>query len=112
MFCASSGGSTASCYDIFYEDIPYLRSVSCEYDSQCDPHYGTVEVFSAEELKSTLESNLGITLSDDPSNWVSIIEGDGGYAANVVVDGQVTVKGNDFRYYLGLKSPKFECTYY
>lgn len=42
----------------------------------------------------------------------SIIEGDGGYAANVVVDGQVTVKGNDFRYYLGLKSPKFECTYY
>ena len=112
MFCASSGGSTASCYDIFYEDIPYLRSVSCEYDSQCDPHYGTVEVFSAEELKSILESNLGITLSDDPSNWVSIIEGDGGYAANVVVDGQVTVKGNDFRYYLGLKSPKFECTYY
>ena len=112
MFCASSGGSTASCYDIFYEDIPYLRSVSCEYGSQCDPHYGTVEVFSAEELKSILESNLGITLSDDPSNWVSIIEGDGGYAANVVVDGQVTVKGNDFRYYLGLKSPKFECTYY
>ena len=89
-----------------------MRSVSCEYDSQCDPHYGTVEVFSAEELKSILESNLGITLSDDPSNWVSIIEGDGGYAANVVVDGQVTVKGNDFRYYLGLKSPKFECTYY
>ena len=63
-------------------------------------------------MKSILESNLGITLSDDPSNWVSIIEGDGGYAANVVVDGQVTVKGNDFRYYLGLKSPKFECTYY
>ncbi|MDE5648988.1 MAG: sporulation protein [Oscillospiraceae bacterium] len=112
MFCASSGGSTASCYDVFYEDIPYLRSVACDYDSQCDPHYGTVEVFSAGELKSILESNLGITLSDDPSNWVSIIEGDGGYAAYVVVDGQVTIKGNDFRYYLGLKSPKFECTYY
>lgn len=112
MFCASSGGSTASCYDVFYEDIPYLRSVACDYDSQCDPHYGTVEVFSAGELKSILESNLGITLSDDPSNWVSIIEGDGGYVAYVVVDGQVTIKGNDFRYYLGLKSPKFECTYY
>lgn len=112
MFSASSGGSTASCYDVFYEDIPYLRSVECEYDSQCDPHYGTVEVFSAEELKSILESNLGITLSDNPSNWVSIIEGDGGYAAYVVVDGQVTIKGNDFRCYLGLKSPKFECTYY
>ncbi len=112
MFCASSGGSTASCYDVFYEDIPYLRSVYCEYDSQCDPHYGDVEVISAAEVKSTLESYLGITLSDNPSNWVSIIEGDGGYAAYVVVDNQVTVKGNDFRYYLGLKSPKFECTYY
>ncbi|MGN1480655.1 SpoIID/LytB domain-containing protein [Porcipelethomonas sp.] len=112
MFCASSGGSTASCYDIFYEDIPYLRSVSSEYDSQCDPHYGSTEVISAEDVKSALESNLGITLSDDPSNWISIIEGDGGYAAYVEIDGQVTIKGNDFRYYLGLKSPKFTCTYY
>lgn len=112
MFCASSGGSTASCYDVFYEDIPYLRSVDCEYDSQYDPHYGTVEVYSADELKSILESNLGITLSDDPSNWVSVSEGNGGYAAYVTVDGQVTIKGNDFRYYLGLKSPKFTCSYY
>lgn len=112
MFCASSGGSTASCYDIFYQDIPYLRSVYCEYDSECDPHYGTVEVISADEVRADLESNLGITLSDDPSNWISVIEGDGGYAAYVVVDGQVTIKGNDFRVYLGLKSPNFGYVYY
>ncbi len=112
MFCASSGGSTASCGDVFYEDIPYLRSVESEYDSQCDPHFGTVEVMSAEEVRDELEAALDITLSDDPANWVTIIEGDGGYAAYVVVDNQVTIKGNDFRYYLGLKSPKFTCTYY
>lgn len=112
MFCASSGGSTASCYDIFYQDIPYLRSVYCEYDSECDPHYGTVEVISADEVRADLESNLGITLSDDPANWISVIEGDGGYAAYVVVDGQVTIKGNDFRVYLGLKSPNFGFVYY
>lgn len=111
MFCASSGGSTASCYDIFYQDIPYLRSVYCEYDSECDPHYGTVEVISADEVRADLESALGITLSDDPSNWISVIEGDGGYAAYVVVDGQVTIKGNDFRVYLGLKSPNFGYIY-
>lgn len=111
MFSASSGGSSASCYDIFYQDIPYLRSVPCEYDSSCDPHYGTATVISAAEVKLDLESCLGITLSDDPNNWVSIIEGDGGYAAYVVVDGQVTVKGNDFRGYLGLKSPKFTVEY-
>lgn len=111
MFCASSGGSTASCYDVFYEDIPYLRSVYCEYDSQSDPHYGTVEVISVDQVRSDLESCLGITLSDDPSNWISITEGDGGYAAYVVVDNQVTVKGNDFRGYLGLKSPNFTYAY-
>ena len=112
MFSASSGGSTASCYDVFYEDIPYLRSVYCEYDGQCDPHYGTVEVISVDQVRSDLESCLGITLSDNPANWISIVEGDGGYAAYVVVDNQVTVKGNDFRGYLGLKSPNFTCTYY
>ena len=112
MFSASSGGSTASCYDVFYEDSPYLRSVYCEYDAQCDPHYGTVEVISVDQVRSDLESCLGITLSDNPANWISIVEGDGGYAAYVVVDNQVTVKGNDFRGYLGLKSPNFTCTYY
>lgn len=111
LFGASSGGSTASCYDIFYDDLPYLRSVYCEYDSQCDPHYGTVEVLSADEVKSDLETTLGIKLSDDPSNWISVIEGDGGYIAYVVVDNQVTIKGNKFRTCLGLKSPKFAFTY-
>lgn len=112
MFGASSGGATASCYDIFYEDIPYLRSVPSEYDAQCDPHYGTVVSISASEVRNTLEANLGITLSDDPGNWIQIIEGDGGYAAQVCVDGQVTIKGNDLKCYLGLKSPKFTCEYY
>lgn len=112
MFSASSGGSTANCYDIFYEDIPYLRSVYCEYDAECDPHYGSVEVISADQVRAELESNLGITLSDDPTNWISIVESDGGYAAYVVIDNQVTVKGNTFRGYLGLKSPKFTYEYY
>lgn len=112
MFGASSGGATASCYDIYYEDVPYLRSVPSEYDAQCDPHYGTTAVFSADEVRNALEGNLGITLSDDPNNWIQVIEGDGGYAASVIIDGQVTIKGSDFKYYLGLKSPKFTCQYY
>lgn len=112
MFGASSGGATASCYDIYYEDVPYLRSVPCDYDAQCDPHYGTVTSFSVDEVRYALEGNLGISLSDDPGNWIQIIEGDGGYVANVCVDGQVTIKGSDLKYYLGLKSPKFTCEYY
>ena len=35
-FYASSGGSSASCSDVFAADIPYLRSVDSEYDAACD----------------------------------------------------------------------------
>ncbi|MBQ3940747.1 MAG: hypothetical protein II723_06510, partial [Oscillospiraceae bacterium] len=37
--------------------------------------------------------------------------GDGGYVSYVTVGGKVRVKGNDFRYIMGLKSPKFEFVY-
>ncbi|MBR3629147.1 MAG: hypothetical protein IKN55_01565, partial [Oscillospiraceae bacterium] len=40
MFYASCGAITANCYDVFSADIPYLRSVASEYDSQYDPHWG------------------------------------------------------------------------
>ena len=111
MFYASSGGSTASCKDVFVANLPYLTSTACEYDASSDGHYGTVKVMSSGTVKEKLESRLGIKLSGDPNNWISIVEGDGGYAAYVVVDGQVTVKGNTFRTYLGLKSPKFAYTF-
>lgn len=111
MFYASSGGSTASCKDVFSQDLPYLRSTTSEYDAACDGHYGTVKVMGADTVKEKLESKLGIVLSDNPSNWISTVEGDGGYIAYVVIDGQVTIKGNTFRSYLGLKSPKFTYSY-
>jgi SpoIID/LytB domain protein len=111
LFSASSGGSTASCSDIFYEYVPYLTSVYCEYDSTCDLYYGIDTVISTEQVKSDLESSLGIILSDNPANWISVTEGDGGYAAYVTIDGQITIKGNDFIGILGLKSPKFTFAY-
>lgn len=111
MFSASSGGSTATCSDIFYQDIPYLRTVFCEYDSQFDPHYGTVEIISEEQVRADLETELGITLSDSPQNWISVTQGNGGYISYVTIDGQVTIKGNDFRHILGLKSPNFTFSY-
>lgn len=110
-FYASAGGASASCKDIFTQDIPYLRSVTSEYDAACDPHYGTQVVYTAADLKKTLEGCYGIKLSQNPENWIEIVKGDGDYAVYVVIDGQVKVKGNAFRTALGLKSPKITCTY-
>lgn len=110
-FYASAGGASASCKDIFTQDIPYLRSVASEYDAACDPHYGTQRVYTAADLKNTLERCYGIKLSANPENWIQVITGDGDYAAYVVIDGQVKVKGNAFRSTMGFKSPKMTCTY-
>lgn len=111
MFYASSGGATASCKDIFYMDIPYLVSVDVKHDDTCDPYYNEATVFSASALKSRLENAYGIKLSGSPYDWIQLTYGDGGYVADAVIGGQVTVKGNSLRSVLGLRSPKFEFVY-
>lgn len=111
MFGASSGGTTANCYDVFSKDIPYLRSVKSEYDASCDPHYGTVKYISSSEVKRRVEARYGIKLSADPVNWFKVMAGDSGYINSVEIDGQITVRGNDLKICLGLKSPKFDIAY-
>ncbi|MBE6859694.1 MAG: sporulation protein [Ruminococcus sp.] len=111
MFSASSGGTTANCYDVFSMDIPYLRSVTSDYDASCDPHYGTVKYISSSEVKRLVEARYGIKLSDDPLNWFKVMEGDSGYINNVLIDGQITVRGNDLKICLGLKSPMYDIAY-
>ncbi len=107
MFYASCGGITANCYDVFSADLPYLRSVASEYDQQYDPHWGDVTYYTIDEVRSRIQGAYGITLSSDPNNWIQIVEGNGGYVNRVVIDGQLTVRGNAFRSVMGLKSPKF-----
>ncbi len=107
MFYASSGGITANCYDVFSADLPYLRSVSSDFDASYDPHYGDVVYYTVDEIRRKLQNAYGITLSPNPANWIRIVEGNGGYVNKVVIDDQVTVRGNSFRAVMDLKSPKF-----
>ena len=112
MFSASSGGCSANCYEVFYADIPYLRSVASDYDAGYDPHYGTVTYMSEDYVRSKLEAAYGIKLSDDPGMWIQPEYSDEtGYATYVTIDGQVTVKAYQFSLMLGLKSCKFNMTY-
>ncbi len=108
MFSASSGGVTANCYDVFTADLPYLRSVTSDYDASLDPHYGTVSYLSSSEVKRLVEARYGITLSDNPANWIQPVVGDSGYNSYVVIDGQITVRGYDLKLCLNLKSSKFD----
>ncbi len=107
MFYASCGAITANCYDVFSADIPYLRSVSSEYDSQYDPHWGDVTYFTVDEVRNILQGNYNITLSSNPENWIKLVEGNGGYVNKVIIDDQITVRGYPFSSVMGLKSPKY-----
>ncbi|MBQ8296509.1 MAG: sporulation protein [Ruminococcus sp.] len=111
MFYASSGGASANCYEVFTNDIPYLRSVPSEYDSAYDPHYGSVKYLTSSEVKRLVEARYGITLSSNPANWFQIVEGGGGYVSEVVIDGQKTVRGVDLKNCLGLKSSNYDVTF-
>ncbi len=111
MFGASCGGLTADSRDIFDMDLPYLRSVSSDYDAQYDPHYGDVVYFTIEEVRNIIQNAYHITLSDNPENWIQLILGNGGYVKQVIIDGQMTVRGDAFRYQFDLKSPKFTYLY-
>ena len=107
MFCASSGGATASNKDIIIDDIPYLRSAVSEYDAQYDSHYGEITSMSVDTLRYRIQSSYGITLSSSYGSWIQPEIGDGGYVRRVTIDGQKTVNGYDFARAIGLKTPKF-----
>ena len=112
VFSASSGGCSANCYEVFYADYPYLRSVPSDYDAAFDPHWGTVTYMSAEVVRKKLETAYNITLSDDPGNWIQPVYSDEtGYVTEVLIGGQTYAKGYPFSMMMGLKSSKFSLTY-
>lgn len=107
MYGASSGGYTASAVDIFGTNYDYLISVPCEYDALYDPHYGDVVYFTQDEIRSKLQAAYGISLSNNPSTWMTLEVGNGGYIRHVNIDGQKTVSGESLRSVLGLKSCRY-----
>ena len=112
MFTASSGGITANCYEVFWADIPYLRSVSSDYDAALDPHYGTVTYFTDEQIKNMIERNYNVKLGDDPGRWIQPnYSEETGYVTLVNIDDQLIVRGYEFKLAMGLKTSKFNVYY-
>ncbi|MBR6069573.1 MAG: sporulation protein [Ruminococcus sp.] len=112
MFSASSGGITANCSEVFWANLPYLRSVSSDYDACYDPHYGTVTYIDDFQLRNMIEKAYNIKLSDEPARWIQPEYSDEtGYVTYVNIDDQLTVKGYEFKLALNLKSSKFNVFY-
>jgi len=115
VYTASSAGTTASSVNVWGGSVPYLTSVETPFDLTSDPNYGVVTTYTEAQMKQALESALGITLSDDPANWLTVNgRVDGNYVSSVNVDGQLSVSGRKIREKVlnfGIKSWCFDVSY-
>ncbi len=116
MYTASTSGYTADAANVWGGDkVPYLVSKECPFDCQYDPNYGVDKIYTEDEIKNKLESYLGITLSDDPENWINVTGYiDGNYVSEIDIDGQAVISGIQMREKVlgySIKSASFRVRY-
>lgn len=115
MYTASTAGTSADPKYLWGGAFPYLVSVDTSFDADFDPNWGYVSTYSEAEIKRSLENYLGITLSDDPSNWLKVTSRvNGKYVDGLDVDGQTTISGMKMREKIlkySLKSWAFDVSY-
>ena len=121
-YCASTGGATANCCDVWGGNLPYLVSVPSEYDSLSAGHYKYTKTLSAATVKQKVESACNITLPSDPTTWFEFLPADkggvldGNFVGKMLIHtssgSTITTTGRKMREnIIGLSSAKFEITY-
>jgi len=115
VYTASTAGRSADAESVWGGYAPYLQSVDTSFDAENDPNYGVVSQFSEEYIRSALESYLGVTLSDNPENWLMVTgKTDGLYVSELNVDGQAVISGRAMRENVlsyGIRSWAFDVSY-
>ena len=108
VFFSSAAGHTQGAGEVWQSDLPYLKSVDSPEDASLVPNYYSTVRFTAQEFRDLFrsaypEAKLG---GDTGSYLTDIRRNDAGFVSTLCVGG-VTVKGNDLRTILGLRSPSF-----
>ena len=108
VFFSSAAGHTQGAGEVWQSDLPYLKSVDSPEDASLVPNYYSTVRFTAQEFRDLFcaaypTAKLG---GDTGSYLTDIRRNDAGFVSTLCVGG-VTVKGNDLRTLLGLRSPSF-----
>lgn len=102
---AVSCGRTEASQNVWLEALPYLQGVDSVWDKSCEDYEVTVQ-YSAEQFRQCAEA-LGITLSDEPENWIGRSVWDtAGYVSSIELGGQA-VAGTAVRGAFNLRSACF-----
>ncbi|MPW26991.1 stage II sporulation protein D [Alkalibaculum sp. M08DMB] len=108
LYHSTSGGSTENSEDYFTSSLPYLRSVSSEYEKE-SPYMNTSFDISVSEFTSTIKKKYP-DIKLDKSKMIDNIEilsnTSGGKVEKVRVGNKV-LAGREMRELLGLRSSEF-----
>ena len=108
VFFSSAAGHTQGAGEVWQTDLPYLQSVESPEDDSLVPNYYSVVTFTAQEFRDRFCAVYpAAKLSGDASGFLTDIErNDAGFVSTLRVGG-VSVRGNELRTILGLRSPSF-----
>ncbi|HIZ54709.1 MAG TPA: stage II sporulation protein D [Firmicutes bacterium] len=110
-FHAISGGITENAASVWGNEVSYLVPVVSEGD-RLSPDYEVSVCFSSEEIRNALLTGYtGITLPDDPAEWLVINSRTASGMVTEVIVGDAVLSGVELRGLLGLRSANFEITY-
>lgn len=120
VYSASSAGYSTESENVWGVYYPYLRAVVSEFDNE-DPNYGVVVKYTQDEVKSIIEANTDIALSDNVQNWFKVdTMFSEKYVGKMTIDGRerciynganVRINGDMMRKMFGLKSNAFTISY-
>ena len=130
-YFAVSCGKTQASKEVWGGARAYLVSAESKYDyladyynlaahsytsSKIKSNFLATKVISEANVKSKIQSKLGVTPSGDPSTWFKFLsEAEGGYTSggyiNKIVVGGKTTTGKNVRSMFSLRSACFEVSY-
>lgn len=110
VFHASSAGRTQDAVAVWGSTVPYLAAVATP-EGEESPNYHTTVTMTVDQVKAALEAQ-GCELDEEkPEEWLKeLTYSDAGTLLSAQVGG-VTLRGNELRTALGLRSPSFTVEY-
>ena len=108
VFFSSAAGHTQGAGEVWQSDLPYLKSVDSPEDASLVPNYYSTVRFTAQEFRDLFHAAYpAAKLDGDADRFITDLRrNDAGFVSSLCVGG-VTVRGNDLRTVLGLRSPSF-----
>lgn len=104
-YFSCSGGSTEDAVAVWGTDVPYLRATDSPGEENA-AHYTDTVNFTREALSSA----LGVSLDDEPENWLGAVTYTAGGGVNTMVIGGKEFQGTQLRQLLQLRSTAFAMT--